>query len=103
MCEDLKKLKIAQNRIELLNQMHIFTVDDLLKHYPYRYEIIEETKPDEHSDKIIIEGKVIDNCKVFFKGKMSRMSFSIESQDEVYNVTIFNRHFLRSHLMMYIQ
>ncbi|MEE0965508.1 MAG: ATP-dependent DNA helicase RecG [Bacilli bacterium] len=100
MCEDLKKLKIAQNRIELLNQMHIFTVDDLLKHYPYRYEIIEETKPDEHSDKIIIEGKVIDNCKVFFKGKMSRMSFSIESQDEVYNVTIFNRHFLRSHLMI---
>ena len=98
MNEDLKQLKIAQNRIDLLNQMHIFTIDDLLKHYPYRYEIIEETKPDENSDKIIIEGKVIDSCKVFFKGKMSRMSFSIESNHEVYTITIFNRHFLRSHL-----
>lgn len=98
MHEEIEKLKINKNRIQLLNQMHIFTIDDLLKHYPYRYEIIEKTTPSNESDKIIIEGVVIDNCKVFFKGKMSRMSFQIESEDKVYQVTIFNRHFLRSHL-----
>lgn len=98
MHEELEKLKINKNRIELLNQMHIFTIEDLLKHYPYRYEIIEKTLPSHDSDKIIIDGCVIDNCKVFFKGRMSRMSFQIESDDKVYNVTIFNRHFLRTHI-----
>lgn len=98
MQEDLKKLKIVDSRIRLLNQMHIFTIDDLLKHYPYRYEVIEKVLPNDNSDKIVIEGKVIDSPKVFFKGKMSRMSLSIESDEQVYSVTIFNRHFLRTHL-----
>lgn len=100
MHEGLEKLKINKNRIELLNQMHIYTIEDLLKHYPYRYEIIEKTLPTTDNDKIIIEGNVIDSCRLFFKGKMSRMSFQIESDGKVYQVTIFNRHFLRTHLQI---
>lgn len=100
MHNELKKLKIVDSRIRLLNQMHIFTIDDLLKHYPYRYEIIEKILPDEYSDKIIIEGEVIDSPKVFFKGKMSRMTFSVNSDNKIYVITIFNRHFLRNQLLI---
>ena len=75
MKENLEVLKIQRNRIELLHLMNIYTIEDLLSHYPYRYEIIEETLPSENNDKIIIEGKIIDQVKIFFKGKMSRMSF----------------------------
>ncbi len=96
--EDLSVLKINSNRIKLLNEMNIYSVDDLLHYYPYRYDIVEETLPNENNDKIIIEGKVIDNVKMFFKGKMSRMSFSVEARNQTYSITIFNRHFLRTHL-----
>jgi ATP-dependent DNA helicase RecG len=96
--EDLNVLKINSHRIELLNSMNIYTVEDLLKYYPYRYDIIEQTLPNEYSDKIIIEGRVIDNVKIFFNGKLSRMTFSLETFNQVYSVTIFNRQFLRSHL-----
>ncbi len=98
MKENLEVLKIQRNRIELLHLMNIYTIEDLLSHYPYRYEIIEETLPSENNDKIIIEGKIIDQVKIFFKGKMSRMSFSIDYNGQVYQVTIFNRHYLRAHL-----
>ena len=39
----LQQLKINTNRIELLNNMNIYSVRDLVLHFPYRYESIEET------------------------------------------------------------
>ena len=42
---DLKMLKTTQSRIDILNAMNIFTLEDVLQHYPYRYEVIEETYP----------------------------------------------------------
>ena len=94
MSDDLRVLKINENRIKLLNSMDLFTVEDLLQHFPYRYDVIEETLPTDESDKIIIEGTLITAPKVFFKGKMSRMSFSMRSHFQDYKVFIFNRHYL---------
>ena len=46
-----------------------YTLEDIIHHYPYRYDIIEETYPNESNDSIIIEAKVISPVKIFFKGK----------------------------------
>ena len=35
---DLKVLKINKNKIEQLNELSIYTVKDLVQHYPYRFE-----------------------------------------------------------------
>ena len=51
----LQQLKINTNRIELLNNMNIYSVRDLVLHFPYRYESIEET-PLIDNEKVIIEG-----------------------------------------------
>ena len=96
---DLKLLKTTQKRYDLLNTMNIFTLEDLLQHFPYRYDIIEETYPSLEDDRIIIEAIIISPTKIFFKGKMSRMSFDVEDRyHQQYQVTIFNRHFLRQYL-----
>lgn len=98
---DLKLLKTTEKRYEILNQMNIYTLEDLVQHYPYRYEVIEEIYPLLGDDRIVIEAIVISPVKIFFKGKMSRMTFSVEDHyHQQYQVTIFNRHFLRQYLKM---
>lgn len=98
---DIKLLKTTDKRYDILNQMNIYTLEDLLNHYPYRYDIIEETYPSVDDDRIIIDALIISPTKIFFKGRMSRMSFTVEDrQHEQYQVTIFNRHFLRQYLKM---
>lgn len=98
---DLKKLKITASRIELLNSMEINSIQDLLTYYPNRYDVIKTQLPSDDNDKIIIEGIVIDEPKLFFIRKnMTRMTFKVRSDYCDYTVTIFNRHFLKSQLTL---
>ena len=98
---DIKLLKTTEKRYAILESMNITTLEDIVTHYPYRYDIIEETYPTLQDDKIIIEAKIISPVKIFFKGRMSRMFFSVEDQYlHQYQVTIFNRHFLRQYLKL---
>lgn len=94
----LKQLKISESRILLLNNMNIYSIRDLVLHFPYRYESIEAT-PLIDNEKVIIEGVLIDEPKVFYKGRLSRLIFQILYQDEVYKVTLFNRHFLKKNML----
>lgn len=95
----LEVLKIKDNRIELLHTMSIYTVKDLLTYYPYRYEIIEET-PLVDDQKVCIEGTLVAMPKVFFKGRLSRLSFSVLHQQQEYKITIFNRYFLKKNMQV---
>lgn len=98
---DLKLLKTTEKRLEILHAMNIYSLEDILYHYPYRYDILEETYPLLGDDRIVIEATIISPTKIFFKGKMSRMSFSVEDRyHQNYQVTIFNRHFLRQYLQL---
>lgn len=98
---DIKLLKTTSKRYEILSQMNIYTLEDLLHHYPYRYEIIEEKYPTDEDEHVIIEATVISPVKIFFKGKMSRMTFEVEDKYlQHFQVTIFNRHFLRQYLKL---
>lgn len=94
----LQQIKINDNRIKLLNNMGIYCLKDLVLHFPYRYDCIEST-PLMNNEKVIIEGVLIDEPKVFFKGRLSRLIFQILYQQEVYKVIIFNRHFLKKNMV----
>lgn len=97
----LDVLKLTEKRQQILNTMNIFSLEDLVSHYPYRYDIFEETYPTLEDDHIIIEATIISASKIFFRGRMSRMSFDVEDRHhQIYQVTIFNRHFLRQHLKL---
>ena len=45
---------------ELLEKLQIFTVEDLINHYPFRYEIIKRSNLNElkDGDKITIDGVI---------------------------------------------
>lgn len=98
---DIKLLKTTEKRYNILADMNIHTLEDVLHHFPYRYDIIEETYPSLEDERIIIEATLISPVKIFFKGRMSRMSFTVEDcYLKQYQVTIFNRHFLRQYLQI---
>ncbi len=93
----LKELKIKDNRITLLENMGIHNIKDLVLYFPYRYEVIEPTELI-NQEKVIIEATLIDQPKVFFKGRLSRLTFTVLYKDLPLKVAIFNRHFLKAHM-----
>ena len=86
----------------LLGKLNINDVDDLVSHYPYRYDLIKRTDLLEASDmdKVIIDGKV-DGAPILIrlKGNLNKMNIRvITSTGKVVGVSIFNRAFLKKDL-----
>ena len=91
---------VGPKSIKLLNKLNIYTINDLLNYYPFRYEVLILNKLSEmqDGDKVIIEGVVEKIPTVIrLRGKMNKMSFRIISDNLLVNVTIFNRGFMKNH------
>lgn len=84
-----------------LNSLGVFSTEDLLCYYPYRFDIFKRTPNSEFSNanRVIIDGKVDSIPNIFyFNKKMNKMSFRINTGNNLYNVTIFNRAFMKKTL-----
>ena len=94
---------IGPKTTSLLNKLNIFTIDDLVEHYPFRYEILERTDLTKANDgdKVIIDGK-IESVPILmrFKAGLNKMNFRLVTQSGVVGVSIFNRAFLKSKLLI---
>ena len=98
----LKDVKsIGPKSLSLLNKINMYTVEDLVTHYPFRYEILERCNLNEVEDggKIIIDGK-IESVPILmhFKAGLNKMNFRLVTASGVVGVSIFNRAFLKSQL-----
>ena len=99
---ELKDVKgIGPKSLSLLNKININTIEDLVTHYPFRYDILERNDLSEVEDggKIIIDGKV-ESIPILmrFKAGLNKMNFRLVTPSGVVGVSIFNRAFLKSQL-----
>ena len=99
---ELNKVKgIGPKSLSLLNKININTLEDLVTHYPFRYDILERNDLSEVEDggKIIIDGKV-ESIPILmrFKAGLNKMNFRLVTPSGVVGVSIFNRAFLKSQL-----
>lgn len=86
---------------ELLNKIKIYTVEDLLNYYPYRYDIIKRSDLSNLSDgdKIIIDGIVEGQPTIIYINKsLKKMIFRISTKTMILNITLYNRTHLYSDL-----
>ena len=101
---ELKDVKgIGPKALALLNKINIYTVEDLVTHYPFRYEILERNNLQEVEDgeKIVIDGKVeIIPILMRFKAGLNKMNFRLVTPSGVVGVSIFNRAFLKNQLVV---
>lgn len=99
---ELKDVKgIGPKALSLLNKININSIEDLVTHYPFRYDILERCDLSKTGDgeKITIDGKV-ESVPILmrFKAGLNKMNFRLVTQSGVVGVSIFNRAFLKSQL-----
>lgn len=92
---------IGPKTILSLNSLGIYTLDDLLNYFPYRYNVLKpvslSTVTDD--DQVLINGYIENPIKVFFiKKNLNKLSFKLNTGNELINVTIFNRAFIKPNL-----
>ena len=99
---ELKDIKgIGEKSIKLLNNLGIYSVEDLVRNYPYRFDVLAKRsiEDEKHYDNFVSEAVVESNPVVsFFKGKMNRLSFRCLIQGKIVKVTIFNRAFMKNNI-----
>ena len=102
---DLKSIKgIADNTEKKLNNLGIYNVNDLIEFYPYRYNFINLTSlKDVKEDEVVtVKCIVAEMPRVqYIKRNFNRMIFKAISGNDLFNVTIFNRAFLKPHLTLH--
>ena len=94
---------IGPKTISLLNRLNIYTIEDMVNYYPYRFEILEKSnvRNSNQDDKVILDGIIESNPMIyFFNKKLNKMSFQFNEGSTILSVTIFNRAFLKTHLQV---
>ena len=101
---ELKDVKgIGPKSLVLLNKIGINTIEDLVTHYPFRYDVLKRDNISdiEDGEKITIDGK-IESVPILmrFKAGLNKMNFRLVTPSGVVGVSIFNRAFLKSKLLV---
>lgn len=91
---NLKMLKISDKKISILNQLKIDSAEDLLTHYPFRYEenIIKPFDEWVAGERVCFEAMIISAARVTRYGyKKSATKFKVLYDHVELDVTLFNR------------
>lgn len=101
---ELKDVKgIGPKSLSLLNKINIYTIEDLVTHYPFRYDVLkrDDLTKIEDGEKIVIDGK-IESIPILmrFKAGLNKMNFRLVTQSGIVGVSIFNRAFLKNKLLV---
>ena len=99
---ELKDVRgVGTKGLEKLKKLGINTIEDLVTHYPFRYEVLTRgnLQEIEDGDKIIIDGRV-ESVPILmrFKVGLNKMNFRLVTPSGVVGVSIFNRAFLKNQL-----
>ena len=96
--DDLLQLKgVGDKTLLLLNKLNIYTINDLITYYPYRYDLLKRTNL--NSERVIIEGIVETIPSVYrIKSNMNKMQFNVNALNKIIKVVIFNRGFMKNNL-----
>lgn len=86
-----------------LATMNIYTVEDLLHYFPYRYDVNEIVPLSEcvHDEQVTMMGKVMQQPSLTFYGrKKSRLTFIIEVENVAIRAVMFNRAFAKKQIQV---
>ena len=95
--------KIGNKTLNDLHKLNIFTINDLINFYPYRYNFYNPTNINNTQDNITItiNGIIESTPKiVFIKRNLNYLTFRVLSSNKLINVTIFNRAFMKNNLIV---
>lgn len=92
---------IGEETASSLAEMNIHTVNDLLEHFPYRYEDYElrDLRDVKHEDRITVQGKIHGEPVLqYFGRKRSRLTIRLLVDQFLIQVVFFNQPYLKNKL-----
>lgn len=97
---DIKNLhQVGEKTSKILNKLGIFTDDDLINYYPYRYNVYNFSNELTENETLIINVLIESNPIVsYIKKNFNRLSFRARYNERIFNVVIFNRAYLKTNL-----
>lgn len=97
---DIKNLhQVGEKTSKILNKLGIFTEDDLINYYPYRYNVYNFSNELIDNSTLIINVIIESNPIVsYIKKNFNRLSFRARYNERIFNVVIFNRAYLKTNL-----
>ena len=97
---DIKNLhQVGEKTSKILNKLGIFTDDDLINYYPYRYNVYNFSNDLIDNSTLIINVIIESNPIVsYIKKNFNRLSFRARYNERIFNVVIFNRAYLKTNL-----
>ena len=101
MLEDIKG--IGPKTLKLFQNLNIFTIQDLITYYPYKYKLYHPVTLDNYKEntEVLINGYVASDAKIYYiKRNLNKISFRLNTGTKLINVTIFNRPFIKQHLLL---
>lgn len=101
---ELEKLdKIGPKTAKTLNNLGIYSSEDLIRNYPYRFLIFakRDINNPKYYDEFVSDG-IVESMPTlnFFRGKMNRLTFRCNVQNKIVKVVIFNRAFLKPNVII---
>lgn len=97
---DIKNLhQVGEKTSKILNKLGIFTDDDLINYYPYRYNVYNFSN-ELIDNSILIINVIIESNPIvsYIKKNFNRLSFRARYNERIFNVVIFNRAYLKTNL-----
>jgi len=94
---------IGEETAEALAEMKIFTIQDLLEYFPYRYEdySLKDLTEVQHEEKVTVEGKVHSEPSLVYYGrKKSKLTFRLFVGAYLIKVVFFNQPYLKNKIMI---
>ena len=98
---DIELVKgVGKVTLEYLKKLQIFTINDLIEYYPYRYNIIRivPIKDATLGETCTIRGIIDTEPKVTYIKRLNKLSFRVLTDNYLVNVVIFNRAFMKNQL-----
>lgn len=92
---------VGEKTAKLLNKLNIYTTNDLINHYPFRYNFyrIKNINDKDLGAQDLVKAKVETMPVVsYIKRNFNRMTFKALSENKLFNVTIFNRAFQKNNI-----
>ncbi|KXT75819.1 ATP-dependent DNA helicase RecG [Streptococcus sp. DD12] len=94
---------VGPKSAEAYTKLGLFTLEDLLTYYPFRYEDFSQKSVADLGDeeKAVVTGRVVTPPQVQYYGRArNRLSFKIKQADLVINVSFFNQPYLQDKIQL---
>ena len=58
-----------------LNKLNIFSIEDLINYYPFRYDVLKKTSL--NNEKVVVVGSIESNITVNYFKNINRLKFKL--------------------------